>query len=131
MFALAAMRVATAAVYFLYRGIQYCPQGLFLSERARAHLFVLLGLLLAVKAGGYLLESFDLVYSSRGAAFGASYTNVYANLPALRILALLSLIAAALHKEVTFLWEWPANFPESLVHPVGRRKKDLCPSSSG
>jgi uncharacterized protein len=96
LFALALTTVATAAVYFLYRGIQYGTQGLFLSERARAHLFVLLGLLLAVKAGGYLLESFDLVYSSRGAAFGASYTDVYANLPALRILALLSLIAAAL-----------------------------------
>jgi uncharacterized membrane protein (UPF0182 family) len=96
MFALALATVATAAVYFLYRGIQYGPRGLFLSERARTHLFVLVGLLLAVKAGGYLLEAFDLVYSSRGAAFGASYTDVYANLPALRILALLSLVAAAL-----------------------------------
>jgi uncharacterized membrane protein (UPF0182 family) len=55
-----------------------------------------LGLLLVVKAGGYLLESFDLVYSARGAAFGAGYADVYANLPALRILAFLSLIAAAL-----------------------------------
>ena len=96
MFALALTTVATAAVYFLYRGIQYSPRGLFLSERARTHLFILLGFLLAVKAGGYLLESFDLVYSSRGAAFGASYTDVYANLPALRFLAGLSLIAAAL-----------------------------------
>jgi uncharacterized membrane protein (UPF0182 family) len=96
MFALALATVATAAVYFLYRGIQYGPRGLFLSERARTHLFVLVGLLLAVKAGGYLLEAFDLVYSARGAAFGASYTDVYANLPALRILALLSLVAAAL-----------------------------------
>ena len=96
MFALALTTVATAAIYFLYRGIQYGPRGLFLSERARTHLLVLVGLLLAVKSSGYLLETFELVYSSRGAAFGASYTDVYANLPALRLLALLSLLAAAL-----------------------------------
>jgi uncharacterized membrane protein (UPF0182 family) len=96
MFALGLTTVATAAVYLLYRGIQYGPQGLFLSERARTHLFILAGLLLAVKAGGYLLDGFDLVYSSRGAAFGASYADVYANLPALRVLTLLSLVAAAL-----------------------------------
>ena len=96
MFALALAILATAAVYLLYRGIQYSPRGLFLSERARAHLMVLLAVLLTVKAGGYFLEAFDLVYSARGAAFGASYTDVYANLPALRILTFVALIAAAL-----------------------------------
>jgi uncharacterized membrane protein (UPF0182 family) len=96
MFALVLTTVATAAVYFLYRGIQYGPQGLFLSERARTHLLVLVALLFAVKAAGYFLEAFDLVYSTRGTAFGASYTDVYANLPALRLLTLLSLVAAAL-----------------------------------
>ncbi|HXV79947.1 MAG TPA: UPF0182 family protein, partial [Candidatus Binatia bacterium] len=96
MFALTLTAVATAAVYLLYRGIQYGPQGLFLSDRARTHLLILIALLLLVKAAGYLLESYELVYSSRGAAFGASYTDVYANLPALRILAMLSAVAAAL-----------------------------------
>lgn len=96
MFALTLTAVATAAVYLLYRGIQYGPQGLFLSDRARTHLLILIALVLLVKAAGYLLESYELVYSSRGAAFGASYTDVYANLPALRILALLGLVAAAL-----------------------------------
>jgi uncharacterized membrane protein (UPF0182 family) len=95
-FALGLTLLATVAVYLLYRGIQYGPRGLFLSERARTHLLVLVALLFAVKAGGYLVDAFDLVYSARGAAFGAGYTDVYANLPALRILALLSLIAAAL-----------------------------------
>ena len=96
MFALAVTTIATAAVYLLYRGIQYGPQGLFLSDRAKTHLLILIALLLLVKAASYLLESYDLVYSSRGAAFGASYTDVYANLPALRLLALLSLLAAVL-----------------------------------
>ena len=42
------------------------------------------------------MDSYELVYSTRGAAFGASYTDVYAILPALRILTVLALVAAAL-----------------------------------
>ena len=87
--------LASAAVYLLYRGILYGQRGLVFSERARKHLLALAGLFLAVKAAGYYLDAFELVYSSRGAAFGASYTDVYAILPALRVLALLALAAAA------------------------------------
>ena len=95
-FALTLTLLATAAVYFLYRGIQYGPQGLYISEKAKTHLLILIALILLLKAVGYLLDSYELVYSSRGAAFGASYTDVYAILPALRILTVLALVAAAL-----------------------------------
>jgi uncharacterized membrane protein (UPF0182 family) len=95
-FGLALTLLATAAVYFLYRGIQYGPQGLFLSEKAKTHLLILVALILLLKAAGYLLDSYELVYSSRGAAFGASYTDIYAILPALRILTVLALVATAL-----------------------------------
>ena len=95
-FALALTLLATAAVYFLYRGIQYGPQGLFLTEKAKTHLLILIALILLLKAAGYLLDSYELVYSTRGAAFGASYTDIYAILPALRILTVLALVAAAL-----------------------------------
>jgi uncharacterized membrane protein (UPF0182 family) len=94
MFALLVSALATVVVYFLYRGVQYSPRGFFLSERARKHLLALVALLLVVKAGGYLLETFDLVYSRRGAAYGASYADIYANLPALRVLTLLSFAVA-------------------------------------
>jgi uncharacterized membrane protein (UPF0182 family) len=85
---------ASAAVYLLYRGIVYGPRGLVVSERARRHLLVLAALFLIVKAAGYYLDTYELVYSTRGAAFGASYTDVHAVLPALRILTALSLAAA-------------------------------------
>ena len=86
-FALGLCFVATAAVSLLYRGIEYTPRGLFLGERARRHLLLLAALVLAVIAVGYYIDGFELLYSSRGAAFGASYTDVHARLPALRILA--------------------------------------------
>ncbi len=88
--------VATAAVYLLYRGIEYTPRGLHLGDRARNHLLILFGLLLVVKAGGYYLDAFDLLHARRGVSHGASYADVYGNLPALRVLTFLALIAAAL-----------------------------------
>ena len=96
MFALGLTLLATAFVYLLYRAIRYGPRGLFLSEKARMHLLVLVAALLVVKSAGYFLDSFELVYSSRGAVFGAGYTDVYAALPVLRILTAISLIAAVL-----------------------------------
>jgi uncharacterized membrane protein (UPF0182 family) len=95
-FVLGLTLVATAAIYLLYQGLQYTQRGLFLTQRARTHLLVLLALFLVVKAGGYWLDGFNILYSTRGASFGASYTDVYAVLPALRVLSLVALVAVAL-----------------------------------
>jgi uncharacterized protein len=88
--------LATAPIYLLYRGIQYTPQALSLTNRARTHLLVLIAAILLVKSAGYMLDAFELLYSSRGAAFGASYADIHASLPTLRFMALLALIASGL-----------------------------------
>ncbi len=88
--------LATASTYLLYRGMVYTPQAISLTNRARTHLFILIAAILLVKAGGYVLDAFELLYSPRGAAFGASYADVYGSLPTLRFMALLALIAAGL-----------------------------------
>jgi uncharacterized membrane protein (UPF0182 family) len=95
-FVLGLILLATAATYLLYQGLQYTQRGLFLTQRARMHLLVLLALFLVVKAGGYWLDGFNILYSTRGASFGASYTDLYAVLPALRILSIVALVAAGL-----------------------------------
>jgi len=95
-FAIALTAVVSAAVYLVYRGIEYTARGLSLGERARNHLLILLGLFLLVKAGGYYLDAFDLLHSPRGVSFGASYADIFGNLPALRVLTFLALIASAL-----------------------------------
>jgi hypothetical protein len=64
--------------------------------RVRAHLSVLLGALVLVRGWGFWLDAYALVYSARGAAFGASYTDVHAVLPALRALAGLFAICGVL-----------------------------------
>jgi uncharacterized membrane protein (UPF0182 family) len=93
---LALVTLASAFAYFLYRGVQYSEEGLFITERARTHLLILLASLLFVQTGGYLIDAYKLLYSSSGVVFGASYSDIYANLPALRLLAILSFVAAGL-----------------------------------
>jgi len=93
---LALVTLASAFAYFLYRGVQYSEEGLFITERARTHLLILLASLLLVQTGGYLIDAYKLLYSSSGVVFGASYSDIYANLPALRLLAILAFVAAGL-----------------------------------
>jgi uncharacterized membrane protein (UPF0182 family) len=91
----AALIVALVAHYF-YGSIR--PQGGLqgLSSGVMAHLSVLLGLLALVKAAQYWLGTFELNFSERGVVTGASYTDVNAQLPALQLLAVVSIISAIL-----------------------------------
>ncbi len=88
--------LVVAATYVLHRGVQLTPQGPRVTNRARAHLLSLGALLLIIKAGGYHLDAFSLVVSPRGLVFGAGYADLYAELPALRVLTILALACAAL-----------------------------------
>ncbi|HYP22087.1 MAG TPA: UPF0182 family protein [Actinomycetota bacterium] len=63
---------------------------------ALAHVSVLLGLMALVKAVQYYLGTFGLNFSERGVVTGASYTDVNAHLPALRLLAIISIVSAVL-----------------------------------
>ncbi len=93
---LAMALLLTVATYVLHRGIQITPRGPVATTQARAHLLTLGALLLIVKAGGYYLDAFHLLLSPTGIVFGAGYSDIHANLPALRILAVLALACAAL-----------------------------------
>ena len=84
--------VATAIVYFLGRVLVLTSRGPVITARARAHLLGLLTLLLFAKAADFWLDRYELLYSQRGAVFGATYTDVHATLPALQWLAVLTAI---------------------------------------
>jgi hypothetical protein len=93
---LAISLLLAAATYVLHRGIQITPRGPAAAPYARAHLLILGALLLIVKAGGYYLDTYHLVLSPTGIVFGAGFSDINANLPALRVLAVLALGCAAL-----------------------------------
>src|SRR2546425_341818 len=67
---------------------------LALARPARAHLSILGGLFLALIAGGYFLDRFDLLFRQENVLVGAGYTSINARLPALTILTVLVGIAA-------------------------------------
>ncbi|KAB2954671.1 UPF0182 family protein [Heliorestis acidaminivorans] len=62
--------------------------------RARYHLAAIGAFFFLIKAFGYQLDIYNLVYSPRGVAFGASYTDVHAQLPAFQILTVLAILTA-------------------------------------
>jgi len=89
--------IATAFTYVADRAMVLNAQNkIRLAPHVKAHLSVILALAMVAKAGDYMLQTWALDYSERGAVFGASYTDVHASLPVLHFLAIVSLVAAAI-----------------------------------
>ncbi|MGH2399406.1 MAG: UPF0182 family protein, partial [bacterium] len=87
--------VIAAGYYFRYAGLMI--RGIWaLPEGVRAHLSLLAGMILVVRGWGFWLDAYALEYSQRGAIVGATYTDVHAVLPVLRLLTVLFIIAAIL-----------------------------------
>jgi uncharacterized membrane protein (UPF0182 family) len=86
----------TAGAHYLLGGIRPEAEGEKVLPSVKAHLAVLVAAILAVRAWGYWLDRYNLLYSDRGTVTGASYTDVNAELPALYLLIGVSVIAIAL-----------------------------------
>ncbi len=88
--------IVTAGAHYLWGGIRFRAVGERVTAQVKAHLSVLLGLIVLVKAWGYRIGQFDLLVSPRGTVTGASYTDVNAHLPALRLLLVIALVVTLL-----------------------------------
>ncbi len=88
--------VGAAATHYLFGGIRFQTRAERVGTAARVHLSVLLGLFVLLKAFAYYLDQYGLAFSPRGKVTGASYTDVNAQLPALKILTLIAVICALL-----------------------------------
>ncbi|MEH2056776.1 MAG: UPF0182 family protein [Nostoc sp.] len=90
-------------------------QGIFpgFSPQQQRHLYGMGGLLMVVVALSYWLSRYELVYSSRGVSYGASYTDVTAQLPAYTILCVLAVAIAYYLIWRTLFWK-----PKSQYRPL-------------
>jgi len=66
------------------------------SNKATNHLLLLGGLAFILVAVGYFLDRYSILYSARGAIYGAGYTDVNVDLPVKTLMTVLSVIVAVL-----------------------------------
>jgi len=85
-----------AGAHFLRGGIRPQLKLGGVSPAAKAHLSILVGLMALLRAWGYRLGQFGLLYSNRGDVSGASFTDINAELPALKLLVVAAVIVAVL-----------------------------------
>lgn len=105
--------VAVTLTYFLSGNS--LSQGIFpgFSPQQQRHLSGMCGLLMLVVALSYWQSRYELVYSTRGVSYGASYTDVIAQLPAYTVLCIVAAAIAFYLLWRTFFWK-----PKSRYRPL-------------
>jgi uncharacterized membrane protein (UPF0182 family) len=98
--------IAAGATHYLYGGIRLQARRDRVSTGAQAHLSVLLGLFMLLKAVSYWLDRFGLEIAPGKLLTGISYTDDHAALPSKNILAVIALICAVLFFANVFRPTW-------------------------
>ena len=89
--------VLATLVHYLYGGLRMQGRRPRVTMAAQAHLFVLFGVFVLLKAVAYWVDRYGIDFSQRGAVTtGASYTDVNAVLPAKTVLAVIAVLCALL-----------------------------------
>ena len=88
--------LATLATHYLFGGLRLQTPGERLVPAARAHISVLAGVFVLLKAVAYWLDRFGLAFTQNERTTGPSYADVNAVLPAKTILAGIAIICALL-----------------------------------
>ena len=88
--------IAAVAVHYVYGGVRLQPADDRFSRAAQAHLAVLVGTFVLLKAVAYWLDRYTLSLSTDDYVPGVTYKDVNALIPGLTILTFISLICALL-----------------------------------
>ena len=88
------MLIICALVYFLLASNEFMKDNWRTSSPVKLHLAALIAGLFLLKAWDYYLSIYVQLISRQGSFFGAGFTGVHASIPALKILAVIALIAA-------------------------------------
>jgi hypothetical protein len=88
--------IAAAVTHYVYGGIRLQTPGERIAPATQAHLSVLIGLFVLLKAAAYWMDRYGLVLEDGQLLTGGSYTDINAVLPAKTILIFVALICALL-----------------------------------
>ncbi|MBE9065606.1 UPF0182 family protein [Leptolyngbya cf. ectocarpi LEGE 11479] len=108
--------LAAVALVYLLAG-NSLSQGRFLgfSSPQQRHLYALVGTLLVTTSLGHWLNRYELLYSSQGVAYGASYTDVRVDLPVQTALCILTLALALVALGCSFFGVSNPRFRQKLI----------------
>ncbi len=107
--ALLVVLIVSAVFHYLNGGIRLQSPFQRVTPQVKVHVSVLLGLMALTKTYQYYLAQFALTKSRNGFVDGATYTDVHAHLPALRLLIVISVAAAGLF--IVNIWRRGWVFP--------------------
>lgn len=88
--------ILTTIWHYIHGGIRIQTVDRRTTPQVKAHLSVLLAVLALLKAADYWLQRYQLLGSTQGFGRGAFYTDLNANLPAIKLLLLISLFSVGL-----------------------------------
>lgn len=95
-FTLAVAAIASAALHYADEAIEAFGNRLQFAPRVKAHLGVLVAAVFFLKAWGYRLSMYDLLFARAELFDGAGYTEVHANLPGLWVTLVAAIIGGLL-----------------------------------
>jgi uncharacterized protein len=96
----------TAGVHIIYGSIKFNGRETFVSKAARIQIGLLAFLYLLIQGASLWLDQYLTMTSSSGLFTGATYSDVYAAIPGLQILALISGVVALLFLVAAFVGKW-------------------------
>jgi len=98
--------IAAVVTHYLYGGIRLQTPGHRTTPSATAHISVLLGIFMLLKAAAYWLDRYELAVQDGRLLTGLQYTDAQALLPAKNILVVIALVCAALFFVNVFRRTW-------------------------
>jgi len=99
--------VVVLVAQYVNGGIRFDGRRLSATSGAKAHISSMVAAIALVRAASYRLDMYELLYSERaGKFFGPGFTDINARLPALRLLLVIAVIAAALFIVNIFFKGW-------------------------
>lgn len=92
--------------YYLDQSITLKDNKVAIDPKAKYHLSILTGLFLLGIVFVYILKLYEILYSSRGVSYGASYADVHAQIPAYWVLLILTAVVSILFLVSPVIKKW-------------------------
>ncbi|MEW6618613.1 MAG: UPF0182 family protein [bacterium] len=105
-FSLGLGMVLVVGIYLFEGAMRITTRGLRFVPAFKIHISILASLIFGLISWGIILRMYELLYSPRGVVFGASFTDIHAYLPVLKILFVLGLITGISFLMNIFFTNW-------------------------